>query len=465
MSYPAVTVPSEIGIAGNCAALIAPIVLIGSFVALGGNSYVLGTAASVAAFGTAATIILLLPPVTGFWKRLGPVLLPFALALGWAAIPLLAPDSAAWRGWLAPGAFKASWIALAGILIWLPIGAMMGARPRLTNQTIDILAVLVVPWILFSLIAFKADPGNIWGIEKGLVRPRFSATLLNPNTTGCAMAMISVLLASRFMTEARTALRSTSAKRRSAVIRLVLAWLILMLVLSAMALTGSRLAMIFGGIGLVLTALLAHRLADENRPYYFACVFALLLPLIVGLMIGGMRLAQKTASVAGDAAIRIRDHEYYWKLSLETPWFGRGLGSFRALNTATLDSADVLHRWNFGAAHNVLLHGALEAGWPFVLLMAVGVAGGAKILFSARATIAFDSMMYGLILAVGIAVVFGIVDIALNVPALAATATWLGGLAVGRAIRAQQGRSGSYRPSAATSMRKEQTQAFRARPQ
>lgn len=456
---------SEIGLAGNCAAFIAPVVLIGSFVALGGNSYVLGAAASVAAFGTAAIIILLLPPATGFWKRLSPILLPFVLALCWAAIPFLAPNGAEWRGWLAPGAFKASWIALAGILIWLPIGAMMGARPRLTNQTIDIMAVLVVPWILFSLIAFKADPGTIWGIEKGLASSRFSATMLNPNTAGCAMAMISVLLASRFMTEAQTALLSTSAKRYSSVIRLVSAWLILILVLSAMALTGSRLAMVLGGIGIGLTALLAHRMAHENRPYYFACVSALLLPLIGGIMVGGMQLAQKTASVAGDAAIRIRDHEHYWKLSLETPWFGRGLGSFRALNTATLDSVDVLHRWNFGAAHNVLLHGALEAGWPFVLLMAIGVAGGAMILFSARATTAFDSMMYGLILAVGFAIIFGIVDIALNVPALAATATWLGGLAIGRAIRAQEARSGFHRSSAATSMRKEQKQESRVRPQ
>jgi len=223
--------------------------------------------------------------------------------------------------------------------------------------------------------------------------------------------------------------------------------------------------MVLGCIGIGLTALLAHRMAHENRPYYFACVSALLLPLIGGIMVGGMRLAQKTASVAGDAAIRIRDHEHYWKLSLETPWFGRGLGSFRALNTATLDSVDVLHRWNFGAAHNVLLHGALEAGWPFVLLMAIGVAGGATILLSARATTAFDSMMYGLILAVGFAIIFGIVDIALNVPALAATATWLGGLAIGRAIRAQEARSGLHRPSAATSMRKEQKQESRVRPQ
>jgi hypothetical protein len=454
---------SEVGIAGNCAAFIAPVVLIGSFVALGGNSYVLGTAASVAAFGTAAIIIMLLPPATGFWKRLSPILIPFMLALCWAAVPFVAPSGATWRGWLAPGAFNASWIALTGILIWLPIGAMMGTRSGLTDQTIDIMAVLVVPWILFSLIAFKADPGSIWGIEKGLASSRFSATVLNPNTAGCAMAMISVLLASRFITEARAALLSTSAKRYSSVIRLISAWLILILVLGAMGLTGSRLAMMLGSIGITLIALQAHRMAHENRPYYFACVSALLLPLIGGIMVGGMRLAQKTASVAGDAAIRIRDHEHYWQLSLEAPWFGRGLGSFRALNTATLDPVDALHRWNFGAAHNVLLHGALEAGWPFVLLIAIGVAGGATILFSARATTVFDSMMYGLILAVGVAVIFGLFDIALNVPALAATATWLGGLAIGRAMRAQEARSDFHRPSAATSMRKEQTKASRVR--
>ena len=423
----------------NIAAILAPVVLVGGFVALGANSSLLGTLAGLAAFLTAALTFALLPPDVGFWRAIVPVLGPFVLALGWAALPLALPEEVARGSWIMPGEFLASFVTLAGVLVWLATGAAMGARPQITKRTIDIFIALCIPWILVSIIAFRVDPAHVWGIDKGLPRPRFSATILNPNTAACAMAMIGVLAGSRFLLAAHYVIETVGTAQRRAVIALATSWLTTMLALVAMSLTSSRLATILGGGGIVLLTLQARRLARHSHLYYISCIAALLLPMLIGSAIGGVRVIQKMAGAEGDLALRWEDFTHYWRLSLEAPWFGHGLGSFRALNLATLDQAHVLHRWNFGAAHDVILHSALEGGWPFALLSSAGVGFAVVLILRARATLAFDTSMYGLVFAVIIALVCGLGDIALNVPALAALAAWLGGLMLGRTFRGASG--------------------------
>ena len=140
-------------------------------------------------------------------------------------------------------------------------------------------------------------------------------------------------------------------------------------------------------------------------------------------------------SVAGDASLRWEDLKFYTQMSFDAPWFGYGLGGFRNANIASLDASHVLHRWNFGAAHNVLLHGAIEGGWPFALLSAGGIILAAAFVLRARRLVRLGTLRIGLMLAVGIALFSGLSDIALNVPALAAFTAWLGGLLLGGAIR------------------------------
>jgi hypothetical protein len=368
------------------------------------------------------------------------LLLPFALALGWATLPLILPSDLAFARWAAPGVFAPSFVILLGILVWIPIGAIMGARPRVSQRSIDLLLVLVVPWVIMSLVAYRIDPWHVWGIDLGLLKPRFSATLLNPNAAACAMAMMAVLAASRFMSSAAAAAEAYPRQQASALAMLAWSWLATMLAFIGMVLAGSRLAIVLAVMGLMFAvtraAVRAGSAGRYRRQIRAASILVLLFPLAIGATLGGARLAQKMGSVAGDASLRWDDLKWYTQMSFDAPWFGYGLGGFRNANIASLDASHVLHRWNFGAAHNVVLHGAIEGGWPFALLSAGGIVLAAAFVLRARRLVRLDTLRIGLMLAVGIALFGGLSDIALNVPALASFTAWLGGLLLGGAIRA-----------------------------
>ncbi|WP_340318240.1 O-antigen ligase family protein [Rhizorhabdus argentea] len=422
-------------VSASVPAILPPVILLGAFVALGANDFLLGTAASLASFVTAALMLALQPPGREFWQRLTPVAAPFALALIWASIPAVVPASEAHRDWVAPGAFIPSVVTSAGMLVWLLVGALMGAKARLGKRSLDVFLILAALWIIGSMVAYRINPGYVWAIRQGLPRPRFSATFLNPNAAGCATAMICVLAAGRFVLAAHRVVRRFGKEQQRELVSMAISWVVTILAFFATVMTGSRLAALLAATGLLLIVLQARRLTQVSRAYYLMFGAALLLPLVGGAAVGGLRLAYKMAALSDDLELRLEDLRFFWRMSVEAPWFGHGLGAFRTQNMAMLGPADVLHRWNFGAAHNVLLHAAIEGGWPFALLEVAGIVAAAVLIARARASVPFDSSMYSLILAILIALICGLSDVALNVPALVGFTAWLGGLALGRSNR------------------------------
>lgn len=419
----------------SVAAILPPVILLGAFVALGANDFLLGTAASLTSFATTALMLALQPPRKEFWHRLTPVAAPFSLALIWASIPALIPASEAHRDWVAPGAFIPSIVTSAGMLVWLLVGALTGSKARLGKRSLDVFLVLAALWIVASMVAYRINPGYVWTIRQGLPRPRFSATFLNPNAAGCAMAMICVLAAGRFVLAAHRVVRRFGKEQQRELVSMVISWAVTILAFFGTVMTGSRLAALLAAVGLLFIVLQARHLTQVSRTYYLLFGAALLLPLVGGAAVGGLRLVYKMAALTDDLTLRLEDLRFYWRMSVEAPWFGHGLGAFRAQNMAMLGPADVLHRWNFGAAHNALLHAAIEGGWPFALLQTAGVMAAAVLIMRARASVRFDSSMYSLLLATLIALICGLSDVALNVPALVGFTGWLGGLALGRSIR------------------------------
>jgi O-antigen ligase len=388
--------------------------------------------AAVADVFVAILVILLLRPDCTSWRPLWAVLCPIVAALAWAGLPL------ALRG---PATIDATigWANLGGAFACLFAGLAIGARAGLTRRFIDIFIVCGLGYTLFSLVLRQHDANHVWGYGKGLAELRFTGTFLNPNAAACAFSVIAVLATGRL----QLAVRQSASHGWSLPIVSVtmVSGLAAALSLSACALTGSRAGLASGVIAIVLLLVLpiGRRLRSGARRQP---VLLLASAALIGagvLAFANAPAAERLGTISADASDRWMALTHHLALANRAPWFGYGMGSFQAINTAhlTRETVDVL--WNFGAAHNIIAQTALEAGWPFPLLMILAVLAGLRIVVRTRGLEEADPLMLAQALAVMVVFACASVDIALSVPALRATAAILAGTVLGRAVRASGG--------------------------
>ncbi len=443
-----------------CAAVTA--LIFGQFAALGANTALLASIGAAAELALAWVVIAMsMGSVSaGWWLRPYPVLALLIAAMAWALAPMWAPFVPAtkllpgWRAPLNPDADILETTKLAGVAAVAVTTAML-ARTRV--RAIRLTHWLVVGgglYVVLSLWLWRWDPFSVWGVSKGAQTWSFTGSLLNANAAGCSFGMISLLALG--LTQSMSRSLDLHAPRLRELLLFGAASFGVVGALAATALTGSRTSLILTAI---LTTLLAvidlTRFKDGARPPRLIGAGALVLILLaVGLGVGLAPIAAKTA-LHEEFGSRLAAYRDYLKAAKAVPWSGYGLGSFPMVNASALPSGLMDDRWRFNAAHCAPLQAALEGGLPFLMLlaaalaMAVGQIAYAWFAGKAASAVSIAALAAGL-LAFGCA----LVDIALNVPAVAAFAAAVLGLAWGSSAGLDpppRARSGSSLPNAGSS--------------
>lgn len=429
----AVAVTAPVRRLQGTAAMLLPVALIAAqLIALGANGGVLGAGAALADLLAAALLLALVPAPPALWRRALPVLLPILAALLWA----LAGGAAA--------AVPQSGLALGLALLLGPValglsGLVLGAQPGGARRAVRLIAAAGALWLVIGFALYAADPWRVWGVDKGLRGTRFSATLLSPNSAGCVMALLALLAMALLLQALGAAAGRYWMRPRWGQMAAALA--LLLLASAGIALTHSRgaLLMLLAGGALLLAseARYLRRLGEGAWPIALGLFLAL--PLVaLGVTAVAGRTLSKLAAAGDDLGRRFEALHHFGAISLEAPWFGHGFGQFDTLNARHLTPEAARTFQNFGAAHSAPIHAALEAGWPFALLLSLAmIAALWRVLAAWRR---MRPSLYARAALLGVAGTIGCAlgDIALNVPAVAALTAFLGGITLGDALAGER---------------------------
>ncbi len=413
----------------------------------GANAALLSAVASILYLGWAAVAFARLPSDTGLALRMAPVAAPLLLLLAWVALPLR-PRLAAGlvSPPLDPDLLGVAWchaFSLVALLLAAAHAGRLRGFARMTARWLCLFAAILMTATL-ALRAF-GSPELLGPLIEDHRYHRFSGLIGNANAAGISYGMISLLMtgvAHDYWREWRDRARAWPS------------------IAAAVATTGAMMATVLVALSQSRTAFAATCVAQ--------IIFVVaLLPTVRGgrqrlrrpLWAGALGMAaaalwlstatvfERYGAVGDDGASRIAILRHYAAMAMHAPLSGYGLGGFAVANQRSLTPETVLQVGDFGAAHDVVLQFAIEAGWPAVALVAIALV---NLLWRlCRAPSARTSAIgLSLLLAVAVAVAGSIADIALNVPAIAALCAVLLGLAWGRLLgRRAPPRTGSTETS------------------
>ena len=308
--------------------------------------------------------------------------------------------------------------------------ALLAVRRDRARALLITLLIAGLLYMCLSLALRQHDPFQVWGMEKGPHRWRFTGSLLNANAAGCVFGMIALLGLGVLLP------RLPFPQPRLAAVTLW-AWSAAAAAagLVATALTGSRASF---GFTLALAALLVlaqvrkrnSRTRRRRSPLPALAAIALLAAAVATPVIGSLTTR---GALAPAAHARMQAFELYAAESSRHELEGQGLGRFREINAPLLTPETAPQMWNFGAAHNAVLQAALEGGWPFAGLLVLAVLlVWIPAFVGARRSTRLDGA--AALAAASLAGLCSMGDIALNVPAVATFAALCLGLAWGRAV-------------------------------
>lgn len=403
------------------------------FVAFGANSSLLAAVFAMVEVMVALVVAALLSneDLDAFAAKAVPVIALYAAAVAWGATPLLlALAGAPHPKLLAPDAIGLELLKLAGLGAVVLTGALVASDRSRMNRLILALVTMGLAYTILSLWIGQATPLSVWGQSKGPHTFRFTGTLLNANAAGCLFGMLGLLslgtLQDRFQ---RLDLRSSGLTDYGLLAVSVCGALA---AFGACVLTQSRTSLF---LSLILGAILVVvEWRNRRRPSRIlaASVIAVLLG---GLGFGASQIASRWDSLLADAGVRVEAYGHYLSALMASPLFGYGLGAFKTFHESMLTPELAPSMWDYGAAHSAFIQSAIEGGAPFVfficaalVMMVIAIRRGASVRHG------MGSLATGALAAAGLAVICSFVDIALNVPAVAAFAALLLGAVWGRSL-------------------------------
>ena len=317
-----------------------------------------------------------------------------------------------------PGAIPIELVKIAGFAACTITGLLIAAHPRRLER---LLAWIVYAGGIYVIVALVAGEPLIVEVERSQIE-RFGGTLANTNAAGCAFGMLALLALGRARALVQQPQFYQFESRHIAALGATGA--IAFFAFAACALTQSRTALA-GTIILALVLLLGD--IRRGKLIALAAIGALVV-VVAALLEVGDATAGRLDTLTEDAASRWAGYRHLAGVVGEAPWFGHGLGSFMATNVAHLNATRAPSMWNWGAGHNIIIHALVEGGWAVTApilaawgAIAVQIARGASATAGASAPVA----------AVVLALLCASVDIALNVPAVAAFTALLLGVAWG----------------------------------
>lgn len=429
---------------GRVAGLAAVVLMLGQ-VLWASDSYLLASIAACLHCVVAMVAIVLLRPEDRFWRGLAPFLLGLALMLAW----LWLPESG--LGLVDPAlrfdreAFLPRWATQAGLAAVFLTGAAISFRRRGQQQAVAAIVGAGLCWQALALVLLVGGPIGMLGLADRSQVGRFVATQGNANVAGIMFDVVMVLSLGHLIQRARGKLVAEGRGIAQILPEIVVGVLVLGTGFACVLATASRAAL-FGGIAalLVLFAVALGAVFNQmlGKRFWLPTLLGMLtlaIALVGWVMIGlPLALDQKLQGTLADASQHVRQTLDFASWTWEAPWFGYGPGSFADLNRTHLDAQTAALRWDFRSAHSILVGDALEAGWPHALLALMVGTFCVWCIAHRDAATARDLTATAIMLAVGLTVLGGSLDISLDMPAVAALTAFLIGLLVGRAIRTRQ---------------------------
>ena len=411
----------------RAAAILLATLLTAEQLAFGANGPLLAILAAGAQIALAIAVLILLAPPATFWRAAAPVLIPALAAIGWIALHAL-PGRAVAPDLVAPGMVRAI-----GLLALLLTAAWIGYRRGLMRIAIGWIVLIGLVQIATGLILRGIDPGHVWGVDKGILVDRFTGTSLNANSTACLFGVIALLGLGRWL----TLMRESGEDRDSGVVARIAALLGLTMGTGACFITGSRTALVLLVIGMAFVArrdpLLRRRLLRPKGLALLAVAGCVL--VMLALTIGDITM-DRMAMTSTDAVTRVEIWRHYARLAGRSWLWGYGPLSFDEVNLMSLrTAAQANFLWYVHSAHDEILSLLLEGGVPYLVLT---IATAAAILFTIhrqRDARRADPLLRAMMVATAFVLACALVDITLDVPAMAALSTVLIGLPWGRAVR------------------------------
>jgi O-antigen ligase len=305
-------------------------------------------------------------------------------------------------------------------------GFMAGHDQTVARRFLQVVSISAVVYAGFGIVSFAIDPNVVLWREKLAYRSFLTATFTNRNTAAIyfgSFAVIWLLILTNRLSKvwpADTAwLHAAKATLRRPGFPAVRAAFSLLLVLSAMFMTGSR-----AGVLMSLAAMFGALLAFHRSK--LSSVSALAGALVIG---GAVLLAllQLMGTIVAnrfdlnDLAENGRWHTYKSTLAIivDFPWFGTGLGTFPIVFPA-YRSSEISTFGTWDRAHNTLLELASEQGIPFAIIVTTGFAVMGIILVRGIRRRRRDRIIPLSALSVAVLVVaHSLVDFSLQIPALA----------------------------------------------
>lgn|GEM_PF-2158016 len=444
---------------GQTVAAVLPVLIVyAELSCLGANTVFLSAAAAVVNIATALVVVGLVGRATpaGLWTGVAPSAVLFGLAVAWGAIGLAPEARPDWTGpyltaagasglGVAPDRTLLELAKLVGVAAIALATAVAASTPQRMRVAVVTLLTVGVLHTLASLMLYALDPDTVVGFAKGGNRWRFTGTLLNANAFGCSLAMVAAMAAAQFRLELRGLQRTPAGARSNRIVRVLISAMLIVLFAAACGMTLSRTSLAALAAAVLFVIFWPSRGADVTAggarsrlarwgPAVIGVVFAAGLLAVAIRMTGGQTLA-RLSSVWDDLPTRLGAFQLVADRIGEAPLFGYGLGSFAAVVPPgqSLDLAALI--WNMGAAHNAWLQAALEGGVPFAILLTLSAATLFATAFLRRSVNAAErSVRIGAAGALFVAIVCSMVDIALNVPAVAAQAMLILGLLTGAAL-------------------------------
>lgn len=369
------------------------------------------------------------PPDRAFRRSAYQVVGLFALAAVWGAWASL--GFAGSGGSLAPDLLRHELVGLGAYACVLLLAASMGRTVSRSEDLIDWFNLFALGVMIFGLLIN-------YGPFEGLTRyweaggGRFTGTMNNANVAGACSGTTAVLALGRLFDTGSERGRGRSGRIRVRALR----WLhlaVLAIAFVCVLLTAGRVITLATVSALVALAAVAWRRGQLSA--------ALAVPAAV--VVGGVwfaqfayRLLQRVSLLEVHAVERSALWAHYWAIASQSPWVGYGLGAFPMVHARHLQPLDFARsNWTVNSPHNIAVHLLLQAGWPYLLLTtaicAVVIAGFPRL---RKAPITDLAMLGSAVLLLAC----GMVDIALEVPAVVSLLLMLAGLLWGRGLRAKR---------------------------
>ncbi len=416
--------PARLPIAIVC--VVAVIISLG--IGLNGLNNAFGNAVTCA-FGAGALLLLTLvsPPSPGFFTARALPVACVVAGTAWALLPNVMPWDVNLN--LRPDLMLSETLGVVGVLCALLCGSRVGVRRADIGLTVDALIVLAVLFALAGILlrSFVGDlPYEIWQVRADA---RFTGTLGNANVAGAYCGMMAALTFSRLL----SVRLDGPAGLQAAQIRLAhaSAYLVALTVLLATCfLTGSRSAgaatlFVIGVIGIAKL----RRRGRKRANNWILIAVGVIAVLMLAVGISDLFLDRLDAAAGGDRSNRPEMWAHYTQLFFASPWFGYGLGAFETLNAQFLsDPIFAQGLWRVNSAHNLVLQFLLDGGLVYFTMLTIAAILIARVLVKRGAALKWGQGSDGIVGALFIAIASAMVDIALDVPAMALLTAFIAGL-------------------------------------